>query len=137
MRKKYISYLTLEILTTVFVILLFRFIENRNIAAVIAGSTFIAIGAYIVWDLCKTRLHFKSFSFYAATIHLFLTAIPLLASRLMNWSVPHSELLILGMPAPSFHKLAEKVFTVLILCTLIDLCKTFIPVRKERAPLED
>ncbi len=131
MRKKFLMFLVLEVLLTLAVIIIFKTIEDRSIAGVIAGSLFLSFGFFIIYSLTQTKFYMRAFSFYGALVHLGMGAIPLLATRLMNWGIPHEELLILGVPAPIFHKIAEKIFVILILCTLVDLIKTFIPVRTQ------
>lgn len=127
LRKKFLTFLFLEVATTLLVILIFRYTPSRNVAGVMAGSLFISVGAYIVFNLKAKSARFKTFTFPAALVHLFVTAIPLLTVRLMNWGTPHAELSVWGLPAPTFHMLAEKIFLILMLCTVFDFLKTYLP----------
>jgi uncharacterized protein (DUF486 family) len=132
MRTRFFTYLFLEVLSTILVVATFKLISDRNVAGLVAGSIFIALGTYIILDLTKRNIHFRTFSFYGAFTHLFFTGIPLITVRLLNWSTPHEDLFVLGVPAPTFHRIAEKVFVILVLCTVIDLIKTFLPVRQQK-----
>jgi len=132
MRKKFLLFLILEIAVTLSVIIIFKTIENRSFAGLFAGSLFTGLGAYIFIELIKTKSTFRFFSFYGVCIHLFFSAIPLILTRVLNWDIPHSDLIIFGMEAPLFHSIAEKIFVILMLCTLIDLMKTLLPLRSQK-----
>ncbi len=127
LRRKFLTFLFLEIATSLLVILIFRYSPNRQIAGVVAGSLFISIGAFILYSLRLKSLRFKTFTFPAALVHLFATALPLLIVRILNWGTPHADLFVWGLPAPTFHKLAEKIFMILMLCTVFDFLRTFLP----------
>lgn len=132
MKKKFLLFLILEVAVTLSVIIIFKTIDNRNFAGLFAGSLFTGLGAYILLELLRTKTPFRFFSFYAVSIHLFLGALPLIFTRIFNWGTAHADLMIFGMEAPLFHKIAEKIFMILMLCTLIDLIKTLLPFKGEK-----
>ncbi|MGH1469542.1 MAG: hypothetical protein ACRBBP_11840, partial [Bdellovibrionales bacterium] len=70
MRRKFLTFLALEILLTITVIILFKTIEDRSVAGVIAGSLFLSFGFFIIYSLIKTKRYIKAFSFYGAIVHL-------------------------------------------------------------------
>lgn len=99
------------------VLLLFKLIEDRSLAAVLAGVGF------IVWPLLFLVLEFKfrSFTLYSK-IHrvgclqfLILFAIPLFAVRILNWGVPFSELSLAGVRASTIHQYSNGSYLIMII----------------------
>lgn len=109
-----------EILTVPIVIFLFRSLD-RKVAAVIAGSLFLAIGFYLLRALLSQGSVFFHLSFWAALTHLAFS-LTLVGHRLFFWEKGMHEILIYGkVPGPVFHYYSEKVYAALIVATLVDL----------------
>ena len=130
-KKDLLIFLLLEILTVPTVIFIFKFVSPRNVAALLAGSVFVTLGAYILKISWPYR---KSIILYAIGLHLFGFALPMLLMRLINWSSDFEKIKIFGLAGPQFHRVSEIFFTVLIFCTLIDLVRVTLSNEK-RSPL--
>jgi len=118
--KNYIVFMFLEILTVPVVILLFKFLEPKKIAAAIAGTLFVSLGFYIYSTSFKAK---KSLTLYASFAHLFFLSMPMLIKRLVYWKSDFDEILFYGIPGPQFHKLSETFFIILFSASLIDLVR--------------
>jgi len=118
--KNYISFLVLEILCIPVVISIFKFVEPRKIAAVFAGSLFVSLGSFLVYKSFNAK---KSLTLYAASIHLYFFALPMLAKRVFYLGSDFSEISFYGMSGPAFHKFSEKAFVILFLASLIDFLR--------------
>ena len=127
--KNLLTFLALEIATIPFVIIIFKNISPRNVAAIIAGSVFVALGMYI---LKKSWPYKKSITVYVISLHLFGFALPMLFTRLLYWNKKFEEIAIFGLKGPAFHRLSEALFSILIVGTLIDLTRTL--KKKNRNP---
>lgn len=122
-------FLYLEIFTIPSVILIFKIIEPKSYAGIVAGVLFILIGSVLVLRNFCWMNYRKSPTFWVSCIHLFLIALPLFVFRILNFETPFEELLVFGIPGPILHKISEKIFTVLILSTFGEL----MYVRKKQA----
>lgn len=138
--KKTIDYLTrskdlklflvLEVMTVPAVILIFKSIESRVTAGLIAGSLFIALGVFLFFKNLSWVNYLRSPVFWFVVIHLFFIAIPLLLFRTLNLDTPFEELKIIGIPGPTFHRISENVFTVLVVMTVAEFVQARIKLSK-------
>lgn len=121
MTRKFAFLLLAEILTSLAVIGVFRTIPEKQVAALVAGTLFVGLGFYIVmggfWDLAFR----KSFSFVVGLIHLLATSVPMLSVRAIYYGEEFSTLSIWGLSGPTFHRLSEGVYLLLLIGTLTDL----------------
>lgn len=117
---KFLFFFILEVLSIILAVFIFKNIESKNLAGLIAGSQFLALGLYVLISLLKSSQPFKFFTFYGALSHIFLTTIPMLFLRLSYWNTDFKELSFLSFPTENLHKFSEKVFLFLMLCTLLD-----------------
>lgn len=119
--RSYILFLILEILTVPLVITIFKAVEPRKTAAVLAGSLFVSLGSFLLVKSFRAK---QSLTLYAALAHLLLFSIPMLSKRIYYWSSDFSEITFYGIGGTDFHKISEYAFTVLFLATLIDGART-------------
>lgn len=123
--KRFLIYLTCEVLAIVVAMLSFRFIHWRILAGVIAGVSFISVGFLIIAPAWNHRHLIKTWGFPIALVHLFGVALPMFIMRLSKPEVVFAELNIWGMAGPDFHRLSTNVYFVLMLATTVDLLLAF------------
>jgi hypothetical protein len=131
MKRIYLRFLISEILMIGAVALIFRTIPDRVLAGVVAGTLFVSLGLWIlvlglvsIKSVDPDRRFWHSATFWAGCAHLFLTSLPLMITRLLNWSTSFEQVDVLGLPGPVFHRLSTTVFSVLILATAFDLWRS-------------
>jgi len=120
----------LEIITVPTVIALFKTVEPKKTAAVIAGSLFVALGFFIYSKSYRAR---KSLTLYASFAHLFFFSLPMLTKRIFYWNSDFEDILFYGMSGPHFHKVSEILFVVLLTASLVDFARVKIKDRSSRA----
>lgn len=117
-RKNLIYAFLLEVLTLPLVILIFKFVEPRKIAGLLAGNWFLVL-AIIVYLLIKDYPG-RSYARWGLLAHVLLATLPLLILRLVFWNLEFSEISIFGISGTLIHRTSEKVFLLLVLGTVID-----------------
>jgi hypothetical protein len=123
-RKKKIQFiLFLQAITVPLVIALFRFVEERSVAASVAGLWFCFIGTYIVITSSKWPPRWRSPVLVISAIFTFVVAYPMLVVRSMNWAIPMSEVRIWGIPGDVFHHLSNIVYLAMVVATVWELRK--------------
>lgn len=106
------------IVTIPVVILCFRLIEDRRMAAVFAGTIFVTVPGVLMFfrrrrpfpDRRANQIWWSGVLFFWV-----LFAWPILGVRLMNWERPFSELRIFSLPAQQWHQLANSAFMMMML----------------------
>jgi len=130
------TFLVAEILTSVLVVYLFRMIEDRYTAALVAGTLFILLGILIV-QLGVRKPEFRSSLLFAAgCIHLFLVAIPMVIVRALNPDSVFSSLSVFGVPGPLFHQISNFVYAALVALTVRQLIRAYV-LKTETAVTQD
>ena len=123
--KRFIWLLVAELLIVAVVPIIFITIHDRFSAGMVAGTIFIAIGVYIVFLGFKDLTFRRSLSFFAGLLHLFVSALPLFITRLIEYSKGFDDVQVLGLPGPAFHQLSTTIFSILILATVTDLTRAW------------
>jgi hypothetical protein len=124
MTRFYAWLLAVEFLVVAAAPVIFTTIESRLLAGMLAGSIFVALGVFIVMIGLQNRAFRKGPTFWAGCLHLFGSALPLLITRLINYSSGFEDVRVLGLPGPVFHKVSTGVFAILMLATVIDLVRS-------------
>ncbi len=125
MNRFYGCLLTVELITVALAPIIFINIEDRLVAGMIAGAIFVALGIFIVMIGVQSKAFRKTATFWAGCLHLFGSALPLLITRLINFSKGFEDIVVLGLPGPVFHKVSTFIFLILILATSFDLIKSW------------
>ena len=112
-----VIYLLISISIIPIIILIFKNIHPKNLAAIFAGSVFICTSLIIL--LLEFRNNrkkiFSSFSFWGALGFLLFFSLPMFSVRIMNYEIDFENLTILFMPAPQFHKVSNYGFMLMVL----------------------
>jgi uncharacterized membrane protein HdeD (DUF308 family) len=129
-RQRYRLYLLGHGLIVVAVILLFRLMAEKKIAAVIAGTLFLVGPWLVLYFELRARKFLRSFSSWGACIFLLFSALPIFSLRILNWNEPFENLNLLGIPAEQLHKISNAIFLLMLAGFVVD---SFLLNRKERA----
>lgn len=118
--KKYFGFLLLaELAVIAVVVTIFRSIPDRFLAGAIAGTVFVLLGGYIVVSGLVEKEK-RGLSFWLGLVHLFVTSLPMMITRLLNSSTGFAEVNILGLPGPVFHRLSTTIYMILLIATALD-----------------
>lgn len=107
------------------VIIIFRFIQNRKIAGLVAGTGFLLIP---IFNLYREReylnLHSHTSSrlvrVFASAVFFLLSAMPIFLFRVFNWEQSLEEISIFGiLSGRQLHSLSNFLFVGMILIYLI------------------
>ena len=113
--------LGLEILTAPVVIAIFKNIEEREKAGLIAGVYFVLSGSWIFIRNLKWYEFKKSPVFWLSAVHLFFISVPLLTTRVLTLGTSFEEISVLGIPGPQFHKVSERILLALTVATIYEI----------------
>lgn len=117
-RNAYLGYLLIQLMTIVFVMLFFKYIGDRQIAATAAGSLFVGIPLGMLFFELK-RTGFKSRLWAIIVLQFWiLFALPILGLRILNWGVPFEDLSFLGISGPMLHQWSSKSYMLMMASTL-------------------
>ncbi len=130
--KKWLLFLIVELATIGIVIFLFMNLD-KQIAGLVAGFLFGLLGLFIGFVLLSNRT-LKSFTFWWLFVYLFYSVIPMVFNRLNSWGADFSEVKIWGMDGPEFHKVSERIYLVLLICTTVDLIFEWLKSRRKSSP---
>lgn len=117
-QKRFLTYLVVQALVIVGVVLLFKIITDVKVASTLAGLLFVglpvALGIY-EWK----REGFAHQSFFGGLLQFWvLFALPILGLRLLNWDHAFGDLSFLGVPGPVLHKYANHSYLLMMALTL-------------------
>lgn len=126
--------LAIDLIALVFIIVsviaTFRLIEERRIAALVAGSQFIFIGTLLFAQSLRLPHRRTSLLFWSSLIFLFGVALPMVIQRLRYWNHDFSEISIWGISGPHFHSLSNGFYLLLIAGVIAEWIKVRAGVRK-------
>jgi hypothetical protein len=118
-------YLLISLSIIPIIILIFKNIHPKNLAALFAGSVFIFTGFIVLFLEFKNNRKkiFSSFSFWGALGFLLFFSLPMFSVRILNYDIDFENLTILFMPAPQFHKVSNYGFMLMVLFFIIEWLK--------------
>lgn len=119
-RNRYRQYLSIEALVVILVLASFRFIEDRQIAAVVASFLFLSSTLGILFNEKRYPDFVKRVSFYTLLSFLCFSIIPVMSLRFLNWGVPFDELSMLGIPGRDLHKMSNYLFFAVMIGFFVD-----------------
>lgn len=130
--KDLLLILSLQILTVPLVILSFKIFEPKKLAAVIAASIFVLVGFTMIrvtrkWEEYRTHL-----CYWCIRIHVFIFSVPMLIGRLIFWEKDFEDIVYFAVSGPTFHKISERFYLIMMICTLIDLALHTYKICKNR-----
>lgn len=128
--RSWITILIVEIITVPIVVLIFRNIESRSLAGIIAGSVFILSAGWIFYKILRSAVWYRWITPYVLAIHFFGVSLPLFLTRAFNFEITADQLNVWGFPLPQVHALSEKVYLALIIVTARDLIQCYLRKRQ-------
>lgn len=118
-RNRFSTYLTLQALVIGAVMILFKFIADRQIAATVAGVLFVGLPLGLMAYEFK-QAQFKQKLWFLGTLQFWvLFALPILGLRIFNWGVEFQSLSVFGVPGPLLHQWSSKSYMLWMVVTLI------------------
>ena len=102
------------------VILIFKLIEDRQLAALIAGAGFILWPlVFLIHELInKDKASRSALHTVGCLQFLLLFAAPLFLLRILNWGVSFNELNLLGVPATQLHRFSNVSYLIMTLAVV-------------------
>lgn len=119
-RNRYRNYLTIGLLVFLAVIALFRLIEDRQMAGLLAGTLFITVFSSIFAFELRKHAPWTRFSFYGTGLFLVTSAFPIFILRLLNWGTSWEDVSFLGIAATELHFISSRVYVVMMICFFVD-----------------
>lgn len=143
--KDLLFFFGLEIFATIVAITVFKTIppsaasnpspeallQGKQIAATIAGSTFIIVAGAMFLRMLTWKKWMFSLTFWTNAVHLFFISFPMMTVYVMNWGKGFHQAQIFGIPGAHFHILSEKLYTLLLVFTLIDAARAYLGQKKQ------
>lgn len=113
--------LAIQAVTVPFVILVFRLIEYRVLAASLAGGWFCLTGLIMMYLSARWPPKFRSPAFLLTTFFTLIVAFPMLVIRSLNWELPMNEIRIWGIRGDVFHGFSNISFLAMVAATFWQL----------------
>lgn len=96
------------------VVLLFKFIEIKKTAAIIAGLGFVILPIGIIY-VEKQRAKLKSWLVVAGCLQFLLFfAIPIFLLRVIYWESAFDQIYFFGLPASALHRYSNASYLILV-----------------------
>lgn len=117
-RNRFSVYLILQAVVIALVMVIFKVIADKKVAATVAGVLFVGLPlALMIYE--NKRAAWSEKIWYLGTLQFWiLFALPILGLRIFNWNMDFSELSVLGVPGPLLHQWSSKSYMVWMLITL-------------------
>ena len=110
----YLKQTLILLLWIVVVVFLFRFVESKKIAAVIAGLGFLMLPLGII-SLEIQKAESKSWMILIGGFQFLLFfAAPIFFLRLAYWELPFEEIYFYGLPATELHRYSNASYLLLV-----------------------
>lgn len=116
---KYFLPVLVEILQVPFIIIMFKVIENRQLAGVLGGIFFLIIGFGLISHFYK-MLYTKSLSIWVLMGHLFIFVIPIFVARVSFWGTPFEDIVFMGIKPSLLHDISEKYYVLVLWAGIYD-----------------
>jgi len=125
------SSLFFELAAAIWAVLVFRYVEDRDLAAKLASGGFLLMGLGVMRWSWGFKQPLKSLVFWGAHIFTLGFTLPMIIYRFWLPS-NHSDsgIQVFGVPLSEFHRTSEMAYVALILITIFELWKTNFTLRK-------
>lgn len=134
-RNRYRNYLTVGLLVFLAVLAVFRLIEDRQTAGVLAGALFTLVFSSIFVIEVRKPAPWTRFTLYGVGLFLASSALPIFLLRLIYWGKPWSDVSIFGIAATELHFISSRVYVAMMICFFVD---SMIEQKKAlRGPFEE
>lgn len=116
------------------VLLLFKVFESRETAGLVAGALFLATGGFVTVAEYLWGRRMGSVALWAALVFLVCAAIPIMGLRLAHPGAEFSELSLLGVAGPVFHKISSWLFFAMLAGVVVEGLRDFRSGKKLVVP---
>lgn len=135
MRKhKYAWDLGIQIFTIILVVLIFRVIEERKIAALVAGLLFLGVPLSLgVRELGEQRLtkRINKIWWFGSLQFFLLFALPIFLGRIFWWGSEFEKIAVFGIFLKDLHHWANRSYTLMMATTLLSLIFSLRDARRK------
>jgi hypothetical protein len=99
------------------VMLIFKMIAEKRAASVFAGIGFVLIPLFfLLQEVLRTKLNKGSkLHLFLCGEFLFISALPILFLRLLNWDADFGQLTLFGLSSMTHHKLANVNYMFMVI----------------------
>lgn len=133
-RNRYRNYLTIEAFVILLVIITFKVIADRPLAALVASLLFLISSLGILgWEIRHPGFYKRS-TFWGFVAFLVLSVLPILGLRLWYWGEPWEAIALWGISGPALHEFSNKVFLMVMICIFAD---SYLETKKQVMGIED
>ena len=131
---RYRLFLFLELVVVLLIIGIFKFIEDRPIAGLIAGSVFL-ISTLLVIGIEWWAIRKMTWALGGALLFLLGAVIPIFILRLSSWGIPFDEASLLGVSGGVWHKASNYLYLLMLAGIFISLQRArLIRTAKNKSP---
>lgn len=117
--NRYRTYLFIQALAALLVMVTFRVVSDRQIASVIATCWFLlASGGVVLYELRGPDAK-KSMAFWATAIFIVFFIFPTIYLRVISWNSNFDEAMILGLSGGQLHRASNIGFLAMVACYFI------------------
>ncbi|MBO9666933.1 MAG: hypothetical protein J7501_08985 [Bdellovibrio sp.] len=118
-RNKFLEYLLVQFAVIIAVMIIFKVIPDRQIAATVAGFLFVIMPVGLMaWEY--KRAGFEETIWFVGVLQFWTVfALPILGIRLFNWGVPFEQLSFWRISGPALHQWSSKSYMVMMAVTAI------------------
>lgn len=118
--SQYRIYMLIHAAIAVAVIFIFKLIDERKIAALIAGTLFIVGPSYVLWNEWRLGLALKKVTWWTTLVFLCLSALPIFLLRIIYWDQAFENISALGITGQQMHAMSSYIFILMLLGFFVD-----------------
>lgn len=119
-RSRFRNYLSLEAFVILMVLLSFRVIPDKKMAALVASGLFlVSTGLILYWETRFADFK-KRPSFWGAAVFLAFSVLPIIALRLIYWDLPFDEIRVGPWTGADLHRTSNYFFMGMMVCFFVD-----------------
>ena len=117
-QNRFSIYLMLQAFVIAMVMIIFRVIVDKKVAATVAGTLFVLLPlAMLISEYAIAKLKHKIW--YLGVLQFWLLfALPILGLRIFNWESEFQDLSFAGVPGPTLHQWSSKSYMVMMVITV-------------------
>ncbi|MBL7670899.1 MAG: hypothetical protein JNM39_10475 [Bdellovibrionaceae bacterium] len=111
----------IQVVTPFLVILIFRYVHEKKIAAMAAGALFCCVPLVLAFREYRYQ-KFKNVLWWVGTSQFFLLfAMPIFLGRIVFWRMDFEKITIGTLSLASLHQWANLSYGLMLVCVLVNL----------------
>lgn len=100
------------------VVLLFRLMPDRQVAATLAGIGFVFWPVLFLVSEYLRRPALNTSHIIVLSVFLLFSAMPIFLLRVLNWGVPFDQLSFMGIPGSVIHKVSNYIYILMLVSAI-------------------